>query len=68
MVKAISSQPGQNTYVETQPSSGCPLYPSNSWCTSVVDFYNATTGAYISSRTVSGAAIYKGKTFDPTYY
>ena len=64
-VKAISSQPGQNTLVETRPSSGCTL---NSWCTSVVNFYNASTGAATGSRTVSGAAIYKGKTFDPNYY
>lgn len=67
-VKAISSQPGQNTLVETQPSTGCPLYPANKWCTSVVNFYNAATGAATGSRTVSGAAIYKGKTFDPNYY
>lgn len=67
-VKAISSQPGQHTLVETQPSSGCPLYPANTWCTSVVNFYDATTGAATGSRTVSGAAIYKGKTFDPNYY
>lgn len=66
--KAISSQPGQNTLVTTQPSTGCPLYPSNTWCTSVVNFYNATTGAFTGSRTVSGAAIYKGKAFDPNYY
>lgn len=64
-VKAISSQPGQNTLVETRPSAGCTL---NSWCTSVVNFYNATNGAAAGSRTVSGAAIYKGKTFDPNYY
>jgi hypothetical protein len=67
-VKAVSSQPAQNTLVETIPSTGCPLYPANTWCTSVVNFYNATTGAAAGSRTVSGAAIYKGKTFDPNYY
>ncbi len=67
-VKAISSQPGQNTLVETIPSTGCPAYPANTWCTSVVNFYNAATGAATGSRTVSGAAIYKGKTFDPNYY
>ncbi|WP_167019354.1 DUF6528 family protein [Chitinophaga sp. Cy-1792] len=67
-VKAVSSQPGQNTLVETIPSTGCPAYPANTWCTSVVNFYNAATGAATGSRTVSGAAIYKGKTFDPNYY
>lgn len=67
-VKAISSQPGQNTLVETQPSTGCPLYPANTWCTSVVNFYDAASGEATGSRTVSGAAIYKGKTFDPNYY
>ncbi|MBC9914288.1 DUF6528 family protein [Chitinophaga varians] len=64
-VKGISSQPGQNTLVETRPSSGCTL---NAWCTSVVNFYNATNGNATGSRTVSGAAIYKAKTFDPNYY
>lgn len=64
-VKAISSQPGQNMLVETKPSSGCTL---NNWCTSVVHFYNAANGNAAGSRTVSGAAIYKGKTFDPNYY
>ncbi|MGN7819347.1 hypothetical protein HGH92_04090 [Chitinophaga varians] len=64
-VKAISSQPGQNTLVETRPSSGCTI---NSWCTSVVNFYNASNGNATGSRTVSGSAIYKAKTFDPNYY
>lgn len=68
MVKGISSQPGQNTLVETVPSNACPLYPANTWCTSVVNFYDAGTGAATGSRTVGGAAIYKGKTFDPNYY
>ncbi|MGF6846819.1 hypothetical protein QFZ51_002054 [Chitinophaga sp. W3I9] len=66
--KSISSQPGQNTLIETRPSTGCPLYPASNWCTSVVNFYNATTGAATGSRTVSGAAIYKAKAFDPNYY
>ncbi|MBO9729745.1 MAG: hypothetical protein J7623_13995 [Chitinophaga sp.] len=64
-VKAISSQPGQNTLVETIPNSGCT---TNGWCTTTVNFYDATTGAAIGSRTVQGSAIYKGKTFDPNYY
>lgn len=67
-VKSVSRQPSQNILIETQPSSGCPLAPGNNWCTSVVDFYNATTGAPTGSRTVSGAAIYKAKAFDPNYY
>lgn len=67
-VKSVSRQPDQNILIETQPSSGCPLAPGNNWCTSVVNFYNATTGAAAGSRTVSGAAIYKAKAFDPNYY
>ncbi|MBS0028944.1 DUF6528 family protein [Chitinophaga sp. 22321] len=66
--KSISSQPGQNTLIETRPSSGCPLYPASDWCTSVVNFYNAASGAATGSRTVSGSAIYKAKAFDPNYY
>lgn len=64
-VKAISTQPGANQMVQTKPDQGCTL---NGWCTQKVEFYNLTTGALVATRSVSSAAFYRGKSFDPNYY
>ncbi|NII82718.1 DUF6528 family protein [Pedobacter sp. SG908] len=63
-VNSVSTLPGQNTMVQTYKDPGCPI---NGWCSTHVDFYNLTTGAFLYSRTVSSAGFYRGKSFDPNY-
>jgi len=63
-VNSISTLPGQNIMVQTYKDPGCTL---NGWCSTHVDFYNLTTGAFLYQRNVSGAAFYRGKSFDPNY-
>ncbi|UUZ95167.1 DUF6528 family protein [Paenibacillus sp. P25] len=63
-VKAVSNQPSGQV-VETKPDSkkspagACVL---NGWCTDTVDFYGPNT-----TRTVTGAAFYKARVWDPDY-
>jgi len=65
-VKGISDQPGQGQIVETiMDNAGCTL---NGWCTKTITFFDLSTGAQVATRTVSSAAFYKGKTWDPYYY
>lgn len=63
-VNAVSTLPGQNIMVQTYKDPGCTF---NGWCANHVDFYNLATGAFLYSRTVSTAAFYRGKSFDPNY-
>lgn len=63
-VNSVSTLPGQNIMVQTYKDPGCTL---NGWCSTHVDFYNLTTGAFLYQRNVSGAAFYRGKSFDPNY-
>jgi len=65
-VKGLSDQPSPSQIVETiMDNTGCTL---NGWCTHTVTFFDLTTGAQVATRTVSSAAFYKGKSFDPNYY
>lgn len=63
-VNSVSTLPGQNIMVQTYKDPGCTF---NGWCSTHVDFYNLATGAFLYSRTVSNAAFYRGKSFDPNY-
>lgn len=63
-VNSISTLPGQNIMVQTYKDPACTF---NTWCSTHVDFYNLTTGSLLYQRTVSGAAFYRGKSFDPNY-
>ncbi|HWB91602.1 MAG TPA: DUF6528 family protein [Puia sp.] len=65
-VKGLSDQPGQSRIVETiEDTNSCTL---NNWCTRTITFFDLTTGAQTGTRTVSSAAFYKAKTWDPYYY
>jgi hypothetical protein len=65
-VKGLSKQPdgaGSGHYVQSRRNTACTL---NTWCTATVDWYTVA-GVYSGSRTRTGAAFYKAKTFDPNY-
>jgi hypothetical protein len=65
-VKGLSDQPGKNQIVESrQDLVECTL---NSWCTKTIRFFDLATGTQTATRTVTAAAFYKSKTFDPYYY
>ncbi|MDR6781546.1 hypothetical protein ABIE26_001966 [Pedobacter africanus] len=62
-VKAISNQTASGHIVTTIPRTSCSL---NTWCTSYVHFYS-NTGLWLYDRIRTGAAFYKGRTFNPAY-
>lgn len=62
-VKAISNQTASGHIVTTIPRSSCPV---NTWCTDYVHFYSST-GLWLYDRIKTGAAFYKGRTFNPAY-
>ncbi|WNQ13970.1 discoidin domain-containing protein [Paenibacillus aurantius] len=51
--------------VNKSPAGACTI---NVWCTDTVDLYSSVDGSHVGSRTVTGAATYKARFWNPDYY